>query len=214
MVRDQSRPYPPLDSGWVCRQPPQNHSLTYAATLAQIPFPSPELKIRRHTGCLTRRCLSQKTQAQTPIFTVSAAARNSLLQLNHSKLSLMPRWFLFPPERQWTILPNPSTTRSTYLGKCHHLPTYRPSYATQVQISVTLVLSAARSCLFQTARLKPCANESDTSSSSAPHLTLLVTIPSLPPAPDREPQSTPSVREWDASGQWSKKCEYDYGTES
>ena len=60
----------------------------------------------------------------------------------------------------------------------------------------------------------PTADTLSTPPPSAPPSTLLVSLPSPSPPKDREPQSAPPIRKWEAPGNWFKRYEYDYETES
>ena len=60
----------------------------------------------------------------------------------------------------------------------------------------------------------PTPDTLSTPPTSAPPASLLVTIPSPPPAQAQEPQSAPQVRKWETHGNWFNRYKYDYETES
>ena len=116
MVRDQSRPDPPADSGWVSCKPHRTARLAYTAILIRYGFLLRNPLVPAYQGSESRQHLG-----------------SSLLQRTHSKRSLIPPRFLFP-RQQVNIpgIPNPLTTGSAYKWKYRPLthsphPHHRPN---------------------------------------------------------------------------------------
>ena len=159
MVRDQSRPDPPADSGWVSCKQYQIAHLAHAERLIRnrsllrslvSEYKNPESK--QHLGSPPRAYLSKHTQSQTPAFLVLAEA-HFLLRPNRSRRPLIPLRFLFLCERQRSNILNPLTAGSTR----QHLdgpPRASLSQNSQIQRPVFPVSATARCSLLRGNRPK------------------------------------------------------------
>ena len=154
MVRDQSRPNPPADSGWVSYNHITSLRLAHSEILIRHSFLLRNQTVyqgsenRQHLGRPPRTCLSN---SQTPAVLVLAEPR-FLLQLSRLERSLIPLILLFPRKRELSF-PNPSIAGSTM----RHLDSPPRLYLgqnTPSQTSVFLQSAATRFLLLQPSRLK------------------------------------------------------------